>query len=84
MANGIDCNWYYNKNNNTFISSYGNHIGQGIPTYDYSQTLALSRMLIPSWRLKGGITITNTFRRTEGKTMYIPSVQLGINTLLYE
>lgn len=72
------------KNNNTFISSYGNHIGQGISTYDYSQTLALSRILIPSWRLKGGINITNTFRITEGKTMYIPSVQLGINTLLYE
>jgi hypothetical protein len=72
------------KNNYTFISSYGNHIGQGIPTYDFNQAIVLSRMLVPSWRLRAGITITNTFRRTEGKTRYLPSIQLGINTLLYE
>jgi hypothetical protein len=70
--------------NSSYVSDYGNHLGQGIPTYDFAQELIVSRMLKPAWRLRAGLIINNTVRRVEGKTMLLPTVQLGINTLLYE
>jgi hypothetical protein len=73
-------NIYLSDNNNIGIS--GNFVGQGILTDDILQQLDISRLVIPSWRLRLGITISNMVHRTDVGTNYYPVIEIGLKTLL--
>ncbi len=75
-------NIYLSDNNNAGVS--GNFVGQGILTDDFVQQLDISRLLIPSWRLSLGISISNLVQKTNIKTNYYPVIEIGLKTLLYE
>ncbi len=75
-------NIYISDDDNVGIS--GNFVGQGILTDDFVQQLDFSRMIVPSWRLRAGITFSNLIRRSQGQTTYAPVVEVGLKTLLYQ
>lgn len=69
--------WAHPNNN-------GNYTGQGISNDVYMGSLSISKVLIPSWRMQGFINVVAAIKNTAGDKAFIPQLQFGINTLLYE
>jgi hypothetical protein len=69
--------WSYTKFN-------GNYTTQGVRNDLLMYDLSLSRILIPSWRLHAEITFGNSVHSVSGVKEYQPSVEFGIQTLLYD
>jgi hypothetical protein len=67
-----------------FTNTYGNYIGQGIKTTQISASVIVSKMIIPQWRFQAFGQINMVIREREGLKSFIPAVQLGFNTLLYD
>ncbi len=68
----------------TFSKYYGNYITQGILNTVISGELTVSKMLIPAWRLTAFSAVNLTMQKTGEENKFLPMVQFGLNTLLYE
>jgi hypothetical protein len=66
----------------TFTKKYGNYIGQGILNEDIHVGLSLSRLLKPSWRLRAFAAGEVTLHQSEGRKIYLSTVNFGLNTWL--
>ena len=68
----------------TFTSFNGNYTGQGIAHFDLVHELSVTRMLIPSLQLAARFIYSGSVATTEGTSTYIPMIQFGLKTMLYE
>jgi hypothetical protein len=72
------------KNQWTYTKFTGNYTTQGVLNNITSGEIMVSRVIMPAWRLNAFILTDLTIQKTEGKTTFVPVIQLGIHTLLYE
>lgn len=72
------------KTQKSFSKIYDNYTTQGILHTEAEAEMTISRSIIDKWRLFAFSTFNLTAHKVEGTTTFQPSIQAGLNTLLYE